>query len=158
MPIGVRAVQIGDTTLNITNNNDYTDMTALKDGGDNARLRFLIAENINGLATGQTTLYAAQTGKRFMAIHAYALLRTITGAGTVPSIRIGVTATFDGLVPITALTGLTTANNLLALPLVSTLAAISINTNPLKVDVQMAATLYDAYTFDVVVIGMEVDV
>lgn len=151
MPVKMTGVAVTNITQNLTN------QTGLTDGGANGYYRFLIAEGINGLATGQTTIYAAQTGKRFVVVHAYALLRTITGAGTVPSIRIGITPNYDGLVAITALTGLTTANNLLPLTLVATLAAISIASNPLRVDVQAAATLYDAYTFDVCVLGIEFD-
>lgn len=111
------------------------------------------AANVNGLATGQTVVVPVRTGKRFIPTRVVVELVSVSGAGTVPSLRVGNNGSFDNAVSTTALTNLDTQYETLNLSLISPLSSIDVNANGISVDVQTAATGYSTYTMNVYVSG-----
>lgn len=107
---------------------------------------------INGLNLGQTIIVPSRTSKRFIPVSALVELATISGAGTVPSIRLGSNGSWDNLAAIVALTGLTTQYQLFPLTLANT-TSLDVGSTGISVDVQTAATGYSPYTINVYVTG-----
>ncbi len=99
-----------------------------------------VVAGIDLLATGQTTLLAAVTGKKFLPQQVILELTSVTGVLTGTVVRVGQTASWDQIAPLYTVL-LTAADTFVVVPLVGTLATIDIGTNPIKIDVQTAGTV-----------------
>lgn len=109
--------------------------------------------NISCIATGQTTLIAAQAGKKFIPISAPIIrLRAISGMGSVPILSIGNDGSFVNMVALAAATGIDAVDELFFTTLIAGLKAIDINSAAIKLNVGTAAT-YDTYAVDIYMPG-----
>lgn len=118
--------------------------------------RTYTATLINGKATGQTTIVPVTSGKRFIPLDCRVILREQTGTpGVVATLGIGtVSSTYTNIAAAAALTGLDAANEVFAVVLATGLTAVSINSEPIRVNVTVAATVWTTYVFDVILAGI----
>lgn len=115
---------------------------------------------VNALATGQTVILPVNNGVtginyRFVprgTPHVELIART--GTLTTPAIlRVGNNGSFNNLVALSTLTGLSTVNNITLLTIAATPASLDISSAAIQVDVQTAATGPSVYSLEVVIEG-----
>lgn len=122
-------------------------MANRKPGGDiaasNGEILFK-ADNIDLLATGQTTLVLAEASTRFVRIRAHVIITTLNlDSGTLttdPIVGIGQTASWNEIVSGQTLTGITAQWDIFDLTLVS-IASLDIGTNLIAFDVATAGVI-----------------
>lgn len=113
----------------------------------------MIKTAIDATATGATTLFTTRAGSaRFYPTYAHVKLATVSGFVAAAALSIGSnSATFDNISVITALTGLSTANDFFRTILNAIPSSIAASTD-VKANVTTAA-IATTYTVDVFLVG-----
>lgn len=119
-----------------------------------SHLKILTVSGIDGTATGSTLIQTTDAGLRFVPLFVNVEPTTVTTFISVPSFSIGTNgATYNNILTITAMTGLTAANIMLqnnVLALASSIAAstgiyINITTGAVSAAYTMRATVLGFY-------------
>ncbi len=114
-------------------------------------LRVIQSANIDGTALGTTAIVTTNIGERFIPVYISVQLQSTTGFISAASLSIGTDGAVSNILPITALTGISSANLMLNLPLVVVLSSIAAST-AISVKITTAATA-TTYVIKVAIIG-----
>lgn len=120
-------------------------------GADAASFQTFIARNINLLATGQTLVAAAQTGKKLVPVCAYLRVVSLTGVVAVaPIVRLGNNGSFNNVAALFTMVA-AAVDAVDSVPLVTSLTAVDVGSAGVSADVQTAVTGPSVLTADVIV-------
>lgn len=99
--------------------------------------------NIDGTVAATSTLGTTNAGAKFVPLYANVQLQSTTGFAVVASLSIGTNGGVNDILPITALTGVSTANLMINLPLVAVISSVAASTAiSVKITTGATATTY----------------
>lgn len=103
-------------------------------------LSIIQVSNVDGTVGASSTIGTTEGSGRFVPLYVNVQLQSVTGFAVTASISIGTNSTdFNNILPITALTSVDTANEILNVPLVAVISSIAAST-AISVKVTTAAT------------------
>lgn len=106
-------------------------------------LTFIQVSNIDGTVVATSTIGVTVAGSRFVPLYVNVQLQSTTGFAVVASFSIGTNAGVDNILPITALTGISSANLMINLPLVALISTVAPSTTiSVKITTAATATTY----------------
>lgn len=107
-------------------------------------LSVIQVSNVDGTAAASTTIGTTEGSGRFVPLYINVQLQSVTGFAITASISIGTNSTdFNNIMPITALTSLDTANEIINLPLVAVISSVAASTAiSVKITTPATATTY----------------
>lgn len=111
----------------------------------------LTLSNINGALQATSTLATTDPTGRFTPLYVSVQLQSTTGFAVVASLSIGTNGSVNDILPITALTGISSSNLMINLPLVAIISTIAAAT-AISVKITTAATA-TTYVLKVSLIG-----
>lgn len=107
-------------------------------------LSIIQVSNVDGTTAASTTIGTTEGSGRFIPLYANVQLQSTTGFAVVASLSIGTNSTdFNNIVPITALTSVSSANLMVNIPLVSVISSVAASTAiSVKITTPATATTY----------------
>lgn len=102
-------------------------------------LAVITLSNIDGTSLATSTMGTTEGAGRFTPLYVSLQLQSTTGFVVAASLSIGTNGSVDNILPITALTGISSANLMINLPLVAIISTIGSST-AISVKVTTAAT------------------
>ena|SRR6185436_4732959 len=115
------------------------------------QLVVITISNIDGTALATSTLGTTEPSGRFTPLYASIQLQSTTGFAVAASLSIGKNAGVDDILPITALTGINSANLMINIPLVAVISSLSASST-ISVKITTGATA-STYVLKVSLIG-----
>lgn len=109
---------------------------------------------VNVLATGQTLILPAITGKKFIPTQILIEMNSLTGVLTVPIVRLGNNGSFNNVAPLFTCTGIGTVGNILTITLNTIPTTIDIGSTGISFDVQTAGIVASVATVNVFLFGI----
>src|SRR5690349_7520982 len=91
-------------------------------------LTVLQIANVDGTVQATTLITTTAAGSTFIPLYISVQLQSTTGFAAAASLSIGTNGSVDNILPITALTGINTANLMINFPLVAIISSISAST------------------------------
>lgn len=136
--------------------NDWTNIASIT-LSNNLRLDhglIALSGNVSGLATGTTTLATVPAGQEWVITHLLFNAASFTGLTGTMTASIGtVAATYDNIMPATALTGFDAGGELYVYPVTGTVVR-AVPTDNVTVNVSVAYTGGTSGLFNVVILGL----
>lgn len=107
-------------------------------------LSIIQVSSVDGKTAASTTIGTTEAGGRFVPLYANIQLQSTTGFAVVASLSIGTNSTnFDNILPITALTSVSSANLMINVPLVAVISSVAPSTAiSVKITTPATATTY----------------
>jgi hypothetical protein len=122
-------------------------------GADTGSLQVFKVAGINLLATGQTLVVPAASGRKWIPLSVRTRLASLTGVFVVaPIVRLGNNGSFDNMAPLFTVAALA-VDGVDVVPIVTAVTAVNIGSTGISLDVQTAGTVATVATADVFVLG-----